>query len=206
MSRDQIIARESCVRVIGPRDPREKDAVNCCSIAKGWSRQLSPFYLGPVTLWDGRVSCTMENAWQGSKVYSLHYLKSNQSPTAEWYDWSERLFNNPRAVRYPMGRGAKPVGSWWDGEILNYVTARKAIYWPLYRNAVRKMFGWECLKKLFTQQITPQPITLWDFDGYERGDKTLREVVNDPQHKMGHAFVLAAMLIYGRDVTPGELP
>lgn len=32
MTRDEIIAREACVRVIGPRDTgSRKGAVNCCS-------------------------------------------------------------------------------------------------------------------------------------------------------------------------------
>lgn len=34
-SRSDIIRYESRVRVIEPRDPRDKEAVNCCSIAKG---------------------------------------------------------------------------------------------------------------------------------------------------------------------------
>jgi hypothetical protein len=142
----------------------------------------------------------MENAWQYSKVYTDHF--NGIRPTDRWFNWSQCGFDNPRAVRYPMGRGVVPVGSWCDGAMLDYVAARKALYWPLYRNAVRQMFGWQHLRQLFRER---NEITLWDFDGYQRGG-TLREVVNDSQRKMGHAFVLAAMLIYGRDVTPEELP
>jgi len=35
---------------------------------------------------------------------------------------------------------------------------------------------------------------LWDFDGYDYRHTTLYEVLNNPKKKMGHAFVLAALL------------
>jgi hypothetical protein len=37
---------------------------------------------------------------------------------------------------------------------------------------------------------------LWDFDGYNHKDCGLSfdQVINDPNHKMGHAFVIAMML------------
>ena len=111
--------------------------------------------------------------------------------------------SNPRAVRYPMGRGATPLYSLLGGEHLDYVRARRWIYIPLYRNSVRKTESWRELKDRFRAR---GEITLWDFDGYNRGNKTLREVLNDPTRKMGHAFVLAMMLAYGDDFDWTELP
>ena len=39
-------------------------------------------------------------------------------------------------------------------------------------------------------------LVLWDFDGYDHHElgMDLKEVLNDPERKMGHAFVLAMIL------------
>jgi len=40
---------------------------------------------------------------------------------------------------------------------------------------------------------------MWDFDGFNHRalNMTLRDVINRPERKMGHAFVLADMLLTG---------
>jgi hypothetical protein len=40
---------------------------------------------------------------------------------------------------------------------------------------------------------------LWDFDGYNyiKENVDLKEVINNPNRKMGHAFVLAILLMKG---------
>lgn len=50
-----------------------------------------------------------------------------------WYEWSQNGFNNLNAVRFPKGKGAKPLFSLWHGEKLNYIEARKKIYAPFIR-------------------------------------------------------------------------
>ena len=54
--------------------------------------------------------------------------------------------------------------------------------------------AWNTLKGLFE---SGQHIALRDFDGYDHlvGGKTLTQVLNDPVQKMGHAFVLAMLLL-----------
>jgi len=42
--------------------------INTTSSA-GWSRDLSPFIIGPCDLYGGHVFQNMENGWQFSKVY-----------------------------------------------------------------------------------------------------------------------------------------
>jgi hypothetical protein len=204
---------ELLVRPIGPRN-REKSVdamtVNTTSHAKGtWQADLSPFNLGPVTLWDGRVSQTMENGWQYSKVY-YRYLGGGMTPTKEWHEWSSGGFNNNAAVRYPMGKGQKPVWSWWNNKMLGYVDARKQIYIPLYRDSVRKTAGWQTLRTIFKQHVQEAGLRLqlWDYDAYPHIELgyTLNQVVNDGTRTMGHAFVLAMMLIYGEDFEPDKLP
>jgi len=45
-----------------------------------------------------------------------------------------------------MGRDAKPLYSYWDGETLTYVESRKKIYIPLYAKYIQKNSAFEKLK------------------------------------------------------------
>lgn len=183
------------VRVIGPKDPRDKNAINTTSRSKNWSRDLSPFFLGPVPLYIGAASSSaqnVENAWQYSKVYP-GYVDEDGNPHEGYFAWARRGWENKRAVRYPMGKGAKPLYSYWAGEKMPYVKARAKIYVPLYSQAVVNTGAFQKLLQLYRDQ---GEITLWDFDGYDHHalGMSLEEVLNDPTRIMGHAFVLAAML------------
>lgn len=178
------------VSVCNYRDPRL--AINTTSRAKGWSRGLSPFLLGPCPLYDGYVSRNMENGWQFSKVYK-DFADEDGNPTPEYFEWAQEGWNNPKAVRYPMGKGKKPLYTWWDGEKLDYPTARKKVYIPLYANAVMKSEAFSILKSMYDRG---EDLLLRDFDGYDyvAEGMTIREVMADTSRKMGHAFVLAMLL------------
>lgn len=181
------------IRVCGPRTkiPEGVKIINTCSVSRDWSRGLSPFLLGPVALWYGRTSLNVENAWQYSKVYKDQTICGE--PSHKWFRWAEEGWNNPRAVRYPMGKGAVPVFSYWEWEKLGYVEARKKIYCPLYSKAVESTESFETLKA----SIEPgKELWLWDYDGYDHVGmkRNLVQVLNDPKMKMGHAFVLAMLL------------
>jgi hypothetical protein len=183
------------VRVIGPREPRNPDAINTTSSCKGLGKQFSPFLLGPVPLYKGAgisKSWTVENAWQYSKVYEVH-LDSSGDPSKKYFEWAKEGWANPRAVRYPMGKGAKPEYSFWDGEKLSYIEARKKIYFPLYANSVRQTKAFQILKHEYQ---SGKEIVLWDYDGYDylSMGMTLKDVLENPNRSMGHAFVIAALL------------
>ena len=90
-----------------------------------------------------------------------------------------------------MGKGAIPEFSLWKGERLDYINARKKIYYPLYSQSVIKT---EAYKILYDIYISESEVHLWDFDGYDYRNTTLLDVINNPKRKMGHAFVLAALL------------
>jgi len=94
--------------ICGPRDksPYGAEVVNVTSHSKDFGAGLSPFHLGPVELYDGYVAKNVENAWQYAKGYSNHV--ENGNPTEEYFRWAKAGWENPRAVRYPMGRGAIP--------------------------------------------------------------------------------------------------
>ena len=157
-----------------------------------WTTQLSPFYLGPCELYEGFVAKKMENAWQYSKVYD-HHIDTNGDPTMEYFEWAYKGWNSVYAHRYPMGKGKKPQYSFWNNHKLTYVEARKRIYVPLYANAVIKT---DAYKRLQDIVASGKHLYLLDFDAYKHRDKnmTMTDVLNCPDKKMGHAFVLYMML------------
>lgn len=191
------------------KEPTGKGVVKVSTVSKAsgiWSG-LSPFKLGPVALYERKpyftstsygpmVSLNVENAWQYSKVYPEHCEHKNGIVTKlkdKWWSWAMTGWGTIQAHRYPMGKGKKPLFSYWDGEFLDYVSARKTIYAPLYAEAVRKTMAWKELKKLYESK---KELVLLDYDAYDhRALKySLTDVLNDPKRKMGHAFVLAMML------------
>jgi len=188
-----IETKMSKVRVIGPKDPKPDGLIiNTTSRSKNWSRNLSPFFLGPCKLYDGFESLNCENAWQFTKVYKK-FVGKDGNPSPAYWDWAVEGWNSKWAYRYPMGKGMIPEYSYWAGEKLGYVEARKKIYVPLYYKAVRATIAYHKLKREYQNNSI---IYLWDFDGYDNESlgMSLIDVLNCPTKKMGHAFVLARML------------
>jgi hypothetical protein len=181
------------VQVIGPHERSYKGPyINTTSHSNDWSKGLSPFYLGPVWLYATYSAKSVENAWQYCKVYPQH-VGPDGKPTKEYFDWAKAGWRDNYAHRYPMGKGAIPLYSYWAGKQLGYIEARKQIYAPLYADAVLKSEAYRRLEELYQTQ---ERLVLWDFDGYDylKLGKSLTEVMDDPSMKMGHAFVLAMLL------------
>jgi hypothetical protein len=174
-----------------PDDPSKIIDTTSRSIVP-WSRGLSPFYLGPVKLYGDYVAQCVENGWQYTKIYDM-YVDVDGNPTDKYWKWAQAGWNNKRAIRYPMGMNVKPLYSLWDGERLGYVEARKKIYLPLYSNAVR---GTEAYKKLEGIYKSEQDIWLSAFDSYNLtpGKFKYEDLLNNPNIKFGHGYVLAMML------------
>lgn len=191
------------VRVASMRQKIEfKDCeiVNACSNSgSDWQRDLSPFMLGPCPLYDGIWSRTMENAWQYSKLYAEH-ADAEGNPTQKYWDWAAAGWENPKAVRYPMGKGAKPLCSLWQGKKYGYIDARKQVYAPIYRDAVLQTNGYATLKRLYEEH--KGIIAIRDFDGYDEValGMNLIDVLNNPNRKMGHAFVIKMLLLFDSSV------
>jgi hypothetical protein len=164
----------------------------------GEFRQLSPFVLGPcLTYVPGLMAQNFENLWQYSKVYKEHVMlagadMTQAAPSGEWYNWRNEGWTNPRAVRYPMGKGAKPEFSWWNGRKLTYVQARKDIYAIQYFANVINTDSYSRLRVL----SRTRDLVLLDYDAYDHRalGRTLVDVINDPNRKCGHAFILAMIL------------
>jgi hypothetical protein len=183
------------LKVISYRDPKPEGfmVIETTSRSNTWSKGLSPFLVGPIDLYNGERALNMENAWQYSKVYQQHWDDDNHCPNANWLPWARRGWSSSRADRYPMGKGVTPVCSWWNGRILDYVAARKAIYVPLYAHAVARTEAWAQLKMLYDRGVD---LALLDFDAYDHKalGYSYEDVFSDRKRKAGHAFVLAGML------------
>lgn len=74
-----------------------------------------------------------------------------------------------------------------------YIDARKNIYAPLYARAVVKTKAYARLKELVD---SGKSVYLMDYDAYRHRNlnMSLTDVLNFPDKKMGHAFVLMMLL------------
>jgi len=186
------IERTPTIHIIGPRDVVDTKSINVTSHSTDFGKELSPFLLGPIDLYNGYISKNMENAWQYSKVYRQH-TDSTGEPTEEYFKWASYGWKSDWAHRYPMGKGNKPEYSWWKGKKMSYLEARKRIYCPLYASAIENT---SALKKLKEMYSSGKDLWLWDFDGYDHISKgmTYRDVINNDKRPMGHAFVIAMVI------------
>lgn len=124
---------------------------------------LSPYHL---TNTEGQI---LENIWQGSKIYpkvyktkqfsyvAEHYgriliwehleeihVNSEGEVTTEYWNWRDKLFNNPYPVRYPNMKHHRSecLGIYYSEDninyqLLNYVEARKKVYCAEYIKAFK---------------------------------------------------------------------
>ncbi len=209
---------EPPTRVYGPRQPVPVGArlVNATSrSAEPWSRGLSPFFLGPVTVRPGDRPVraeNVENGWQYSKVYSDQTVpgpEGAEEPGLVHALWALRGWNNPKAVRFPRGRGAKALFSLHRGRRLSYITARLYVYVPLYLEGLcTSAEGRAAYARLAEEHAAATeegvPLALFDFDGYDHhlprggdfpdGAARFAAVLLSEKKKAGHAFILAALL------------
>jgi len=153
-------------------------------------RELSPFVLS------APPAKIFENLWQFSKVYPSQ-VYANGEPTPEWEEWRRQGWNDIKPHRYPMGKGAIPLYSYWQGKHLGYIDARKQIYIPEYAKNVIRTHSFKLLQEQYRLcQIQGRSLILLDYDAYDHRKlgMSLNDVVNNPERKMGHAFVLLMLL------------
>jgi len=154
-------------------------------------RELSPFVLS------APPARRFENLWQFSKVYKQH-IQENGLPNTAWLNWSEWGFAEIRAHRYPMGKGAIPEYSYWHDEKLDYIQARKKIYAPEYASNIALTGSYRKLYQVYLDCLqNNQELILLDYDAprdFSSEGLVVTQVINNPNIKMGHAFVLIMML------------
>ena len=198
-------SEETRLRVFALRRPKPPGYVLVNTTSRSTSevwRGLSPFLLGPVEVQTPRgafMAANVENAWQYSKVYRVGptgapFVDTAGAPTDAYYAWARAGWANPRPVRFPIGRGARPLYSLGpNGERLSYIEARRVLYAPWYAGAVERSAAFAALRALYE---TGACIGLVDFDGWDHVGQnySLLAVLNAAKPKMGHAFVLAGLL------------
>lgn len=175
------------------KNPENYPVVNVTSRGVGWGRSLSPFLIGPIKIWEGSWSKNFENLWQYSKVFEGY--GDENGPYEKWFEWAKAGWAKKWADRYPMGRGVKPLYSYWNGEKLSYVEARKKIYIPLYSAAVRDSYGYG---KLEGEYLGNEVLVIQDFDAHNimvDKDYDIWGLVGNENVKVGHGYVLAMMLL-----------
>jgi len=188
----------------GQKVPNDYKVINVTSHSKEvWSRKFSPFFLGPITVDPAGgapiQSKNMENAWQYLKVYADQVDPNTNEINDNWYEWAQKGFSNPSAVRFPKGKGARPLFSLWKGEKLSYVEARKKVYAPLYAECVENYAANE-LAILRRMYEAGEKLALFDFDGYAhyKHNLSLKDVLHNEKKKMGHSFVIMGLIIGDR--------
>lgn len=173
------------IYVIGPRDkaPENSKVINVTSKVNSPFSPMLNECRNPIS------AVKMENAWQFSKVYKEH-LNDRGEPNSKWFTWRGIGLSSTWAHRYPMGKGVLPEYTYFNGEKLDYIDARKQLYVPLYRSLL------DLIKPEVDKLVSlceTNDIALWDFDGYLTDD-SFEDILDNPHKKMGHAFVLREFL------------
>ena len=189
---------------------------------------LSPLYIGPVTSSDGLVANTFENLWQYGKVYPLIYDENKKivpgidclgNPTNEFYEWRKRFYELkkekgdrhpafPSKIRHRDCLYMVYFNKEGKLEKLDYVASRKVVYIPEYAKLVVNTDSYKMLKELVD---SGEKIALCDFDGWNYygpnldEDVTIVDVVNNPNIKVGHGYIIKMLLQGDIEVVNGEV-
>ncbi len=158
-------------------DLDERIIIDCTSRCKKYSKDLSPFYLGPVSGPDGAIAFTMETFYQCGKVYPHH--DDNGNPNNDYFNWRKEMYNkkvgelSKKDLRHPQQKYGYTQKDclyfpWYDKETnkyekLNYVDSRKKVYIVEYAKLVSKTTTYKMIKSLIE---SGKKIALVDFDGF----------------------------------------
>ncbi len=136
---------------------------------------------------EGVMSKTVENAWQFLKIWDF---------TEGWdANSAKAAFECDCAMRFPRGKGSKPVGHYWGetGECLDYIEARKRIYLPAYCQLLDQPDRQELILRL-RNEAKLQRIVIWDYDSYSisnLGLQNFSDTINCTVRPFAHAFIVA---------------
>lgn len=211
-----------------------------------FAKELSPFFIGPLLSSDGVVANIFEIFWQCGKVYPCH--DNGGKPNADYFVWRNYYYSQTKCTKDLMRHTCKSLGydhkdaryfAYYDKDnnkylTLNYVDARKKVYFPEYAKLVYNTDSFKLLKSLVD---SGKKIALVDFDAcnynetcamkkqYEayankcKKDKImptlteddflkitcLKELINAPFMKVGHGCVIKALLQGDIEVVDGKV-
>lgn len=141
------------------------------------ARQLSPFFIGPVTGPDGATAPNLEVFWQVGKVFPHH--DNGGTPNSDYFEYRKKMYGAaPGTIPKPVMRhpyrafGYEPddmlYWAYWNKdkneyETLSYLEARKKIYVPEYAKLVANSPALKYMRELLEEG---KKIALLDFDGF----------------------------------------
>lgn len=195
------------------------------------ARDLSPLLLGPALASDGKEAVTFENLWQYSKVYPRIYaydpvtgvkrivpgIGPDGEPTPEYWAWRSHFFAQggkgnrhpalPSMIRHKDCRYMVYFenGVWHH---LSYIEARKKIYIPGYATLVAKTGTYRALADRVSrgEKIALVDFDSWNYYGKDMTDPgTMKDAVNNPDRKLGHAYVIKMLLQGDIEVVNGTV-
>lgn len=211
------------------KQKREPGTVGFMNVLIHTTGELSPYQMKDIN------GVIMENYWQFSKIWEKVYAikqpisqwdsKSrwehdnethleNGEITEEYWRWREKGMNHTKWVRYPNSykHHSKTVGSVigtpYNHQVLNYIDARKKIYYEKYREIAIQTEQFKMLKKMLDNGINIQinevdgptymdeyPYNLVNNGSIEITEETLIGLINNPSQAFGHGYSLAAALL-----------
>jgi hypothetical protein len=138
-----------------------------------FARDLSPFFIGPLVSSDGVKAEIFEIFWQCGKVYPCH--DQGGKPNAAYFEWRNYYYSQTECTKDLMRHTCKSLGyehkdtlyfAYFDKEKqeyipLNYVEARKKVYFPEYAKLIYNTESFRYLKSLVD---SGKKIALVDFD------------------------------------------
>lgn len=144
---------------------------------RSFARQVSPFFVGPVTGPDGATAPNLEVFWQCGKVFPHH--DDNGQPSNSFFTYRDRMYaaedgSIPKpCIRHPykeFGYDPDDMLYWpfWNKEKgeyenLSYLEGRKRVYIPAYAKLVADTPALKWMMALVEQG---KKIALLDFDGF----------------------------------------
>jgi hypothetical protein len=174
-------------------------------IGDHFAKEFSPMKLGPVTDENGLTALIFENYWQFSKMWpKADHFKSDTGcePTSKWYAFREKGFKLNKGKRRPLPvkTYGYPTCSIYNDKVYDYISSRKEIYVPIYRDLIKDLPVMDELRKLLA---SGQNIMIIDGDGppkdqYPNGmeinQSNWDQMINDPKYPFGHGYVVAGLL------------
>ena len=144
---------------------------------RSFAKQVSPFFVGPVTGPDGATSDSLEVFWQVGKVFPHH--DDGGRPTESYFKYRNEMYSKkqgeiPKTImRHPyreFGYEADDMLYWafWnvekgEYERLSYLEGRKKVYIPEYAKLVANTDALKWMKSLLD---SGKKLALMDFDGF----------------------------------------
>lgn len=209
-------------------------------------KHISPFFIGPVISSDGVKANIFEIFWQCGKVYPCH--DNNGKPTKEYFEWRNSFYAKDVCSKDLMRHACHDLGyenkdaryfAYYDKNkkeylALNYIEARKKVYYKEYAKLVYNTSSFQYLQSIVD---SGKKLALIDFDGYNyyssnaltsqyksyinkcKTNKitptldledflkvnSLKEVINCSFMLAGHGFVIKALLQKDIEVINGEV-